>query len=76
MKKIFTIDNFIEAYYFTGILGCFMMVLFPINMPNGDFLIISFLLAFFYYKIQSSQTKLENKIFELKELIENGNKAN
>jgi hypothetical protein len=51
----------------------FSILLLPLNLENRPHFIISFILSLFMAKNIIDKQDLENKIFELKQLLENKN---
>jgi len=70
MKKIFSFDKFWNLLLFMGNSGFTFLMMFPLNLSFNKHLIITTLFGMIYTKLQVNQTNLENKIFELKEIIE------
>jgi len=70
MKKIFSFDTFWNLLLFMGNFGFTFLMMFPMDLGFNKHLLITMLFAIIYTKLQVNQETLENKIFELKQLIE------
>jgi len=70
MRKIFTFETFWNLLLFMGNFGFIFLMILPLNLSFNKHLIITTLFGMIYTKLQVNQTNLENKIFELKEIIE------
>lgn len=71
MKKLFTVETFIITYLFLARLGLINLLLIPLELSNYSSFICSFFLALLFTKMEIDKQDLENKFFELKQLIEN-----
>ena len=70
MKKLFTDETFIIVYSFLVKIVIINLLLIPLELSNYCSFICSFFLAVLFTKMEVDKQDLENKIFELKQLIE------
>lgn len=70
MKKDTAFDIFLSFLFFMGNLGFILLMLTVLNLEYKLHLTISLFLAIFYTRMRLDKEDLQNKIFELKELIE------
>ena len=71
MKKF---DIFWFLFIFTGNFGTICLLLIPLQLEMKFHLIATIILAVLFSKLETDKADLENKIFELKQLIEDGTK--
>jgi len=76
MRKIFTFETFWNLLLFMGNFGCTFLMIFPLNLDFNTHFLIAILFAIICTKLQVNQVTLENKIFELKQLIEKKDENN
>lgn len=70
MKKIFSVDTFINLLYLLGNIGFTFFILIPItSLSFIESFCISVIVGYLHTKIEINTLELKNQIFELKEML-------